>query len=198
MNIIIFGCAGSGKGTQAAKLMEKYLLLHLSTGEIFRDHIASKTELGLLADSYISVGKLVPDDVTIKLLKATLDTLYQWKGAEFNGVILDGFPRNVYQAQVLDEYFLTNNLAVDMVIALDVNEDELKKRLLERGKASGRPEDQTPEVIQKRIDIYNNETALLKGYYVEKGIYRSVNGVGEIDSIHELICQEVDRIKDEK
>lgn len=190
LNIVLFGPPGSGKGTQAAKLVSKYHLVHLSTGDIFRANIKGETDLGKLAKSYMDKGQLVPDQVTIDMLRSEAD-----KYQNVNGFIFDGFPRTTFQAEELDNYLTGRNTSITLMLALDVNEDELKKRLLERGKDSGRPDDQNPEVIQKRIDVYNRETAPAKEFYTNQNKYRAVNGVGAIDDIFNLLSNEVDGVK---
>ena len=189
LNIVLFGPPGSGKGTQAAKLVAKYNLVHLSTGDIFRTNIKGETELGKLAKGYLDKGQLVPDEVTINMLQtevAKYDTV--------NGFIFDGFPRTTFQAESLDKFLALRGTAVSLMLSLNVNEEELKRRLLERGKESGRPDDQNPEVIQKRIDVYNRETAPAKAFYTTQNKYREINGVGAIEHIFNLLCTEIDSL----
>jgi adenylate kinase len=189
LNIVLFGPPGSGKGTQAAKLVAKYNLVHLSTGDIFRTNIKGETELGKLAKGYLDKGQLVPDEVTINMLQtevAKYDTV--------NGFIFDGFPRTTFQAESLDKFLALRGTAVSLMLSLNVNEEELKRRLLERGKESGRPDDQNPEVIQKRIDVYNRETAPAKAFYTTQNKYRELNGVGSIDHIFNFLCTEIDSL----
>ena len=190
LNIVLFGPPGSGKGTQAAKLVAKYNLVHLSTGDIFRAYKKSETELGKLARSYMDKGQLVPDDVTVDVLRTEAD-----KYADVKGFIFDGFPRTTFQAEELDKYMASRNTSITLMLSLDVNEEELKRRLLERGKESGRPDDQNPEVIQKRIDVYNKETAPAKEFYTQQNKYRAVNGVGAIEEIFNSLCKEIDKGK---
>lgn len=187
LNIVLFGPPGSGKGTQAAKLVDKYKLVHLSTGDIFRANIKGETELGKLAKSYLDQGQLVPDEVTIHILQSEAD-----KHTGVNGFIFDGFPRTIQQAEALDAYLAARNTSVSMMISLEVEEEELKKRLLLRGKDSGRADDQNPEVIQNRINVYHRDTAPAKAYYTQQNKYKAVNGVGAIDDIFDLLCAEID------
>lgn len=190
LNLVLFGPPGSGKGTQAEKLVQKYGLVHLSTGDIFRANIKGETDLGKLAKSYIDKGQLVPDEVTIDMLQSEAD-----KHADAKGFIFDGFPRTTFQAEALDKYMTSRNTAISVMLALDVNEEELKRRLLERGKLSGRPDDQNPDVIQNRIDVYNRETAPAKEFYTQQNKYCGVNGVGAIDDIFNALCAEIEAVK---
>lgn len=190
LNLVLFGPPGSGKGTQAEKLVQKYGLVHLSTGDIFRANIKGETDLGKLAKSYIDNGQLVPDEVTIDMLQSEAD-----KHADAKGFIFDGFPRTTFQAEALDKYMASRNTAISVMLALDVNEEELKRRLLERGKLSGRPDDQNPDVIQNRIDVYNRETAPAKEFYTQQNKYCGVNGVGAIDDIFNALCAEIEAVK---
>lgn len=187
LNIVLFGPPGSGKGTQAAKLVSKYNLIHLSTGDIFRANIKGETELGKLAKSYMDKGQLVPDSVTIGMLESEAT-----KHADAVGFIFDGFPRTIIQAEALDKYLATRNATITMMLSLEVEEKELKARLLLRGKDSGRPDDQNPAVIQKRIDVYNTETAPAKQFYTSQNKLYSIQGVGEIDTIFNALSAVVD------
>ncbi len=183
LNIVLFGPPGAGKGTQSTKLIEKYHLIHLSTGDIFRANIKGETELGKLAKSYIDNGKLVPDEVTIKMLQSEYE-----KHPEANGFIFDGFPRTQAQAEALDAFLLSKNTSISLMLALEVVEEELRKRLLLRGVDSGRADDQNPEVIQQRINVYNAETMPVKDYYTAQGKYKGINGIGEIEDIFKSLC----------
>lgn len=189
INIILFGPPGAGKGTQSEKLIEKYGFVHLSTGDIFRKNIGAATELGQLAKSYMDKGQLVPDSVTISMLEAEV-----LKNINAKGIIFDGFPRNTTQANALDEFLKGNGKSITKMIALEVDESELRHRLLERGKTSGRPDDVDPVIIQKRIDVYNNETAPVKEHYLRQNKYAGIFGIGNIDSIFDLICRVIDGV----
>lgn len=190
LNIVLFGPPGAGKGTQSEKLIEKYKLTHLSTGDIFRANIKGQTELGTLAKSYMDKGQLVPDEVTIRMLEAEVN-----KNPNANGFIFDGFPRTQAQAEALDALLKSKNTAITLMLALEVEEQELKKRLLLRGKDSGRADDQNPEVIQKRINVYNSETSPVKDFYTLQGKYKGINGIGEIDEIFNSLCIIIDSKK---
>jgi len=186
LNIVLFGPPGAGKGTQSEKLIAKYNLVHLSTGDIFRANIKGETELGKLAKTYMDAGNLVPDEVTINMLAAELD-----KSPNSNGFIFDGFPRTQAQAAALDSLLLSKNTSITSMLALEVAEDELKKRLLIRGKDSGRADDQNPEIIQNRINEYNQKTMPVKDFYAAQNKYKGINGIGEIEEIFALLCNEI-------
>jgi len=188
LNIVLFGPPGAGKGTQSAKLIEKYHLVHLSTGDIFRANIKSATELGVLAKSYIDKGQLVPDEVTIGMLAGEVN-----KNPDAKGFIFDGFPRTQAQAKALDELLASKATSITMMLALEVEEEELRKRLLLRGKDSGRADDQDPAVIQKRIDVYNGETMPVKEFYQLQNKYKGIDGIGEIEAIFNALCAEIDK-----
>ena len=178
LNLVLFGPPGAGKGTQAARLVEKYHLVHLSTGDIFRSNIKEGTDLGQLAKSYIDKGALVPDEVTIGMLEAEVNS-----NSNAKGFIFDGFPRTTSQAEALDVFLSTKDTEVSSMLALEVDENELITRLLERGKSSGRADDQDAGIIKNRIQVYENETAVLKTYYANQNKFFGIDGVGSIESI---------------
>lgn len=190
LNVVLFGPPGSGKGTQSAKLIEKYRLVHLSTGDILRAELAAKTELGLEARKYMDKGELVPDRVVIDMIEKKLD---ENRNAE--GFIFDGFPRTTSQAEALDALLKGKNTSISVMVALEVPHEELVKRLLNRGKESGRADDQNVEVIENRIRVYHKETAPVMNYYQAQGKFRSVEGVGSIDEIFNRLCQVIDQYR---
>ena len=177
-NIIIFGKPGSGKGTQANFLKEKYSLYHISTGDLFRKNISNKTNLGIEAKSFLDNGDLVPDSVTIKMLENEVLLNKQVKG-----YIFDGFPRTLAQAKSLDTFLNSINLKINATIALDVDENELITRLLDRGKTTNRSDDQDLEKIKNRFNEYNTKTSILIDFYNKQGKFYSVDGKGSVDDI---------------
>ncbi|MGM9818538.1 MAG: adenylate kinase [Paludibacteraceae bacterium] len=177
LNIIIFGAPGSGKGTQSENLIEKYGLEHISTGDVLRDEIKQGTELGKTATQYIEKGQLVPDELIINILASVFDSKKSAKG-----VIFDGFPRTILQAQALKTMLAERGTQIDAVIALEVDDKELVERLLNRGKVSGRSDDNL-ETIQNRLQVYHSQTAPLIEYYKTEGLYSPVKGTGSIDDI---------------
>tara|TARA_Y100000782_G_scaffold31337_1_gene34689 strand:- start:22760 stop:23326 length:567 start_codon:yes stop_codon:yes gene_type:complete len=182
LNLVLFGPPGAGKGTQSERLLEKYNLVHLSTGDIFRANIKNETELGKKAKSYIDKGELVPDEVTISMLESEVD-----KHIDPKGFIFDGFPRTTAQAEALDKFLESKETAITLMLALEVHDEELKTRLLERGKVSGRSDDQDPEIIENRIKEYNAKTAPLKEYYMAQDKFKAIDGIGSIDEISERL-----------
>lgn len=188
-NIVLFGPPGAGKGTQATLLKDHYNLLHISTGDVFRYNIKNNTDLGNLAKSYMDKGDLVPDEVTIEMLENEVD-----KHKDAAGFIFDGFPRTSSQAKALDTFLEKKGTQINAMVALEVPENELVKRLLERGKTSGRPDDQDEGKIRNRFNEYATKTAVLKDYYEEKGKYHGVNGLGNIEEISELLKKVFDKL----
>mgnify|MGYP001374779455 FL=1 len=189
LNIVLFGPPGAGKGTQAERLVEKYHLVHLSTGDIFRSNIKEGTKLGQLAKSYIDKGALVPDEVTIGMLEAEVNS-----NSNAKGFIFDGFPRTAAQAKALDAFLSSKGTEVSSMLALEVDENELITRLLERGKSSGRADDQDASIIKNRIQVYENETAVLKTYYANQNKFFGIEGVGSIESITLGLCKAIDTL----
>jgi len=187
INLILFGKPGSGKGTQAEFVKIKYDLIHISTGDLFRNNISNNTELGLLAKSYMDKGDLVPDEVTIKMLEAEVNNHPNAKG-----FIFDGFPRTTVQAEILDQFLTTLKLSISMTIALDVDENLLIDRLINRGKDSGRSDDKDRSKIQNRFDEYNKKTSPLINYYKNQNKFYDVDGVGDINEISFRIFNTID------
>ncbi|WP_396603105.1 adenylate kinase [Algibacter sp. R77976] len=188
-NLVLFGPPGAGKGTQAEFLKEKYNLVHISTGDVFRYNMKNETALGMLAKSYIEKGGLVPDQVTIDMLNAEVE-----KNAGANGFIFDGFPRTNAQAEALEKLMDSKDSQINAMIALEVDDEVLVKRLLERGKTSGRKDDADETVIRNRIKVYYNETAILKDYYAAQDKYFGVDGVGSIEDITERLSTVIDKL----
>ncbi|QQL49167.1 adenylate kinase [Mucilaginibacter ginkgonis] len=182
LNIVLFGPPGAGKGTQSHNIIDKFGLIHLSTGDLLRHEIAAGTELGLEAKKLMDQGLLVPDEVVIGMISNKLDAN---KGAK--GFIFDGFPRTVAQAEALDRLLKSKHSKIHGMIALEVNAEELEKRLLHRGKDSGRPDDANPEIIRKRIREYNSKTAIVADHYKSHDKYHQINGIGTIEEIFENI-----------
>ena len=186
-NIVLFGPPGAGKGTQSEKLIEKYGLTHLSTGDLFRKHLGEGTELGQLAKKYMNEGRLVPDEVVIGMVE---DKINETKDAR--GLIFDGFPRTTAQAEALDEMLSHHKLEINGMIALDVPEEVLRVRIKERGKTSNRVDDQDDEKINTRIKVYLDETLPVADYYASQSKLQKINGVGEINQIFNDITSVID------
>lgn len=188
LNLVIFGAPGSGKGTQSARLIDMYGLHHISTGEVLRAEIARGTELGKLADSYISKGNLIPDDLMIRILDEMLPKLV----ADGKGVVFDGFPRTIAQAGALEKLLAKHGTELQGVIGLEVPEAELVDRMLKRGAQTGRADD-NEDTIKHRLSVYHTQTQPLRTYYVEKGKYMSVDGSGVVDEIFSRIAARIEK-----
>jgi adenylate kinase len=186
LNIVLFGPPGAGKGTQSEKLIRKYNLVHLSTGDILRGEIAAGTELGMQAKKLMDEGNLVPDDVVIGMISSRLD-----QNKDAKGFIFDGFPRTAAQAEALDRLLNEKNTEITMMLALEVDDEELTKRLLLRGEKSGRADDQNEDIIRNRVAEYNNKTAPLKDYYTAQNKFFSVHGIGEVEEIFENLSKAI-------
>jgi adenylate kinase len=190
LNIVLFGPPGAGKGTQSERLTEKFKLVHLSTGDVFRANLKNETSLGNLARTYMDKGQLVPDELTIEMLKAEV-----LKHSSPIGFIFDGFPRTNAQAIALDELLASLNTEISIMLALEVEEEDLKKRLLARAEQSGRADDADPAIIENRIAVYNNETAPVKRYYQGQNKFTSIQGTGNIDEITQRIFTALENIR---
>ena len=188
-NVVIFGAPGSGKGTQSDKLIEKYGLGHISTGDVLRSEIKSGTELGETAKSYIDKGQLIPDELMISILANVYDDF----GKEHKGVIFDGFPRTITQAEALKKMLSDRGHRIAAMIELDVPEDELMKRLVLRGQRSGRSDD-NEETIKKRLNVYHNQTSPLIEWYKSEGTHHHIAGMGELERIFNDICKVIDSL----
>ena len=189
LNVVLFGAPGCGKGTQSELLEKRFGLSHVSTGEIIRSHIKSQTELGLQMQGYISRGELAPDSVVIGMIE---NYLAENKGIK--GTIFDGFPRTTAQAEAFDKILEKLNDSVDIMIYMDVPEEELVKRILLRGKESGRADDASEDVIRNRISVYNQQTAVVADYYRAQGKYVAVPSLGTIDEVFERIAAEIEKL----
>ena len=187
LNLILFGKPGSGKGTQASLIKNKYNLVHISTGDVFRKNMSNKTDLGMLAKGYMEKGELVPDELTVNMLKEELEDHLPCEG-----FIFDGFPRTSYQAEKLDALLTKYSLNIHLTIALDVDNETLIKRLLNRGKSSGRADDQSEDKINKRLQEYDKKTKPLIEFYTKQNKYKSINGIGEMDDITARIVNLLD------
>lgn len=189
VNFLIFGPPGSGKGTQSVMLAEKFNLLHLSTGDMLRAEIAAGTELGLKMSRIMSKGELVPDEVVIEMIAVKIDST-----KDKAGFLFDGFPRTVAQTIALEKMLNERGMKIDSMLVLDVDHDELVKRLIARAELSGRPDDKDPSVIENRIDVYKQKTEPIIDYCDKKGLYKPVNGVGSIDDIFIRLSELMARI----
>src|SRR5690606_154120 len=189
-NLVLFGPPGAGKGTQASILKDKYGLIHISTGDVFRENIKKETTLGRHAKSYMEKGQLVPDNITIKMLEAEVDNN---TGAK--GFIFDGFPKTSAQADALAELLAEKWTGIAAMIAVEVDDKILIERLLKRGESSGRADDADESIIKNRIKVYYDETEILKKYYQQRGKYYGINGVGEVEEITERISTVVDQLQ---
>ena len=188
LNVVLFGAPGSGKGTQSEKLIDEFGLYHISTGEVLRDHIRRGTELGKIADSYISKGQLIPDDLMIRIL----DDVLEKETADKKGVVFDGFPRTIPQAEALKELLLKRGSDLHAVIGLEVPEEDLVERMLNRGKQTGRADDNL-ETIKNRLQVYHNQTHPLREYYTREGKYLPINGSGSVDEIYDNIANGIEK-----
>ncbi|RGN48117.1 MULTISPECIES: adenylate kinase [unclassified Bacteroides] len=188
LNIVIFGAPGSGKGTQSERIVEKFGINHISTGDVLRAEIKNGTELGKTAKGYIDNGQLIPDELMIDILASVFDSFEDSKG-----VIFDGFPRTIAQAEALKKMLKDRGQDVSIMIDLDVPEDELMVRLIKRGKDSGRADD-NEETIKKRLVVYNTQTSPLKDWYKEDGKYQHINGLGSVDGIFTDIVKAVESL----
>ena len=187
LNIILFGKPGSGKGTQDEFIKEKYKLVHISTGDLFRQNIKNQTELGKLAQRYMNNGDLVPDTVTIGMLKSEVES-----NIDANGFLFDGFPRTVDQAVSLDKFLDKKKLRIDLTIAIEVKEEILTERILNRGLTSGRKDDQDKIKIKNRFDEYNSKTSLLEDYYKNQNKFKIIDGYGNIEEITKRLYSQID------
>lgn len=190
LNIVLFGPPGAGKGTQSEKIIQKYSLTHISTGDLFRKHLSEGTDLGKLARKYMDEGHLVPDEVVINMVDHKIN-----ESKNSHGFIFDGFPRTVPQALALDNLLNKKGTPISGMIALEVPEEELKQRIKERGKTSGRTDDQDDEKINTRLKVYFDETLPVANYYKGQGKFSAINGVGKIDDIFRKICESIDSFK---
>ncbi len=189
INLILFGPPGSGKGTQAAKLVERYRVVHISTGDLFRREIGNGTPLGKEAQAYMSRGELVPDEVTIGMLRNKVEA-----HPEAQGFIFDGFPRTIPQAEALDRLMAEEGSAIHLLIALDVDDEEIVRRIKGRAAISGRADDANESIIRNRIEVYKSETAPVFDYYARQHKSHRVNGIGSIEEIFERLCNVIDRV----
>lgn len=190
LNLILFGPPGSGKGTQAEKLVEKYQLLHISTGDLLRSEIKNETPLGVEAKKYIDKGELVPDEVVIGMISSQLDQ----NVGKVKGFIFDGFPRTQPQAEALDKLLDFKNTAITQLVALNVSEEEVVARIIKRGETSGRSDDNDQNIIRNRFQVYLNETTAVAEHYKGKGKYSEVKSEGTIEEVFEALTQVIDQL----
>ena len=188
LNIILFGPPGSGKGTQAAKLVDEFQLMHISTGDLLRTEIANQSKLGMEAKQFMDQGLLVPDEVVIGMIEGKLRN-----NQDVKGIIFDGFPRTVAQAEALDSLLIKYDTEINSFLSLEVSEEELKERLLLRGKTSGRSDDQDVSIIEKRIREYRDKTEVVASYYDRSGKLLPINGEGDIGEIFQSLCDAITR-----
>jgi len=188
INLILFGPPGSGKGTQAARLVERYALVHISTGDLFRQEMGNGTPLGKEAQAYISRGELVPDQITIGMLRNKVEA-----HPEAKGFIFDGFPRTIPQAEALDQLMSDEGMAIHLLIALDVDEEEIVKRIKGRASLSGRTDDADEAIIRNRISVYKNETTPVFDYYAQQGKSHRIDGTGTIEEIFKRLCTVIEQ-----
>lgn len=193
LNLVLFGAPGSGKGTQSARLIDSYGLYHISTGEILRDQIKRGTELGKTADAFISKGQLIPDDLMISIL----DDVLEREAGDKPGVVFDGFPRTIPQAEALKKLLQKRGTDLHAVIGLEVPEEELVDRMLNRGRETGRADDNI-DTIKNRLDVYHNQTQPLRDYYVKEGKYIGINGSGVVDEIFSDIAEGIEKATGQK
>ena len=189
LNIVLFGPPGAGKGTQSDRLIDKYKLVHLSTGDIFRSNIKGETDLGLMAKEFMNKGELVPDLVTIKMLREVV-----LNNPEAKGFIFDGFPRTNNQAVALDKFLSELDTSISVMLSLDVEDDELKNRLIKRAEVSGRADDADPKIIDNRLAVYHKETAPVKSFYDKQEKLISIQGMGGVDEITERLFVSIDAL----
>jgi adenylate kinase len=189
LNVVLFGPPGAGKGTQSEKLVEKYNLVHLSTGDLLRSEIKANTELGLRAKRLMDEGSLVPDEVVIGMIGSKLEA-----NADARGFIFDGFPRTTAQAEALDQLLQKHNTSISCMLALEVEDAELISRLLERGKSSGRSDDANEEVVTNRLKVYQRDTAVVADFYSKQHKYIAVEGTGSIEEVFQRLCAEIDKV----
>jgi adenylate kinase len=188
LNLVLFGPPGAGKGTQSERIIQKYRLVHLSTGDLLRSQIAAGTALGLKAKQLMDQGLLVPDDVVIGMIESKL-----YENQDATGFIFDGFPRTVRQAEALDELLSQHRTSITLMVALMVDDEELTRRLLLRGQTSGRPDDQNEELIRRRVTEYNEKTTPVASYYANQQKLATIDGIGDIETIFDLITQQIEQ-----